>query len=269
MEKTIANYLHEMMAGAPGPERNLFSIRLSSIIGEAIASFEEDSGLGLNAGQRRGVEMALHHPLSVLTGGAGTGKTTVLQVIHRVAEQVAVPVLQIALSGRAAQRLREATGRPASTIAAFLLAAEQGSVYPQSEPLVIIDESSMLDVPLMYSIVRALPACARLLLVGDPYQLPPIGFGLVFQVLAASPNIPRVELVEVHRQAQSSGIPQIARGIRYGMVPSLPPFAGFCTGVNFVEASHGGVLDEILRVLTEWNRCDDAQVLCVTKRGSS
>ena len=213
--------------------------------------------------------MALHHPLGVLTGGAGTGQTTVLQVIHQVAEQVAVPVVQMALSGRAAQRLREATERPASTIAAFLLAAEQGSVNPESEPLVIIDESSMLDVPLMYSIVRVLPGRARLLLVGDPYQLPPIGFGLVFQVLATSPNIPKIELVAVHRQAQSSGIPQIARGIRCGIVPSLPPFAGFRAGVNFVEASDGGVMDEILRVLTEWSSCDDAQVLCVTKRGTN
>ena len=94
MEKTITNYFHELLAGTPGPERNLFSSNLSSIIIEAIASFEESAGLRLNAGQRRGVEMALHHPLSVLTGGAGTGKTTVLQVIHRIAEQVAVPVLQ-------------------------------------------------------------------------------------------------------------------------------------------------------------------------------
>jgi len=79
-----------------------------------------------------------------------------------------MPVLQMALSGRAAQHLREATGRPASTIAAFLLAVDQGSVNPESEPLVIIDESSMLDVPLMYSVVRALPPRARLLLVQHP-----------------------------------------------------------------------------------------------------
>jgi exodeoxyribonuclease V alpha subunit len=168
MEKTITNYLHELLAGALGPERNLFSRNLSEVIVETMASFQKDVGLRLNAGQRRGVETALHHPLSVLTGGAGTGKTTVLQVIHRIAEQVTVPVLQMALSGRAAQNLREATGRPASTIAALLLAAEQGSVNLESEPLVIIDESSMLDLPLMYSVVRALPARARLLLVGDP-----------------------------------------------------------------------------------------------------
>jgi exodeoxyribonuclease V alpha subunit len=221
MEKAIANYLSELLAGISGLDRNLFSHNLPSIIAEALNSFEEAAGLKLNAGQRRGVEMALYQPLSILTGGAGTGKTTVLQVIDRIADQVGVPVLQMALSGRAVQRMRETTGRPASTIAAFLREAERGRVDPESEPLVIIDESSMLDLPLMYSIVQALPVRARLLLVGDPYQLPPIGFGLVFQVLAVSPNVPKVELVEVHRQARSSGIPQIAREIRprYCAVP--------------------------------------------------
>jgi exodeoxyribonuclease V alpha subunit len=269
MEKTIANHLHELLAGAPGPERNLFSRNLSSIIVEAIASFEKRARLQLNAEQRQGVEMALYQPLSVLAGGAGTGKTTVLRVIHQIAEQVAVPVLQMALSGRAAQHLRQATGRAASTIAAFLLAVERRTVNPENEPLVIIDESSMLDVPLMNSIVRALPARARLLLVGDPYQLPPIGFGIVFQVLAASPNIPKVELVEVHRQARSSRIPQIAHEIRHGIVPSLSAFAGLCTGVNFIEAADGYVMDHILRVLKEWSACEDTQILGVTKQGAS
>jgi exodeoxyribonuclease V alpha subunit len=269
MEKAIVNYLRGLLAGVRGPERNLFSINLSSIMIESIASFEKSAGLQLNAGQRRAVEMALHQPLSLLTGGAGTGKTTVLQVIHCVAEQVGVPILQMALSGRAAQRIREATGRRASTIAAFLHSAAQGGVDPESEPLVIIDESSMLDLPLMYGIVRVLPDRARLMLVGDPYQLPPIGFGLVFQVLAASPNIPRVELTEVHRQTRSSGIPQIASEIRNGIVPLLRPFGCRCSGVSFIEAGTGDVMDNILRVLTESSESNDVQVLGVTKRGVS
>jgi exodeoxyribonuclease V alpha subunit len=120
----------------------------------------------LNPAQHRAVEMAVYHPLSVLTGGAGTGKTTVLRLVHDVAERIGVPVLQMALSGRAAQRLRGATGREAFTIAAFLRAAGRGVVDPASEPLIVIDESSMLDLPLTYSLVRALPARARLLLVG-------------------------------------------------------------------------------------------------------
>lgn len=265
MERAIANYLRALLDGAPGPERNLFSRNLPSITAEAITSFEEGAGLQLNAGQRQAVNMALHHALSVLTGGAGTGKTTVLQVIHCVAEQVGVQVVQMALSGRAAQRMREATGRAASTIATFRRAAGQGSIDPGSEPLVIIDESSMLDLPLMYSIVRALPVRARLLLVGDPYQLPPIGFGLVFQVLANCPNIPRVELVEVYRQARSSGIPQIAREIRHGIVPRLP----VCAGVSFIEADDRAIMDQILAVGDTWSGCNDVQILGVTKRGRS
>ena len=268
MENAITNRLRELLAGAPGSERNLFSVNLSAITAESIAGFEKSAKLNLNAGQRSAVEMAVHQAFSVLTGGAGTGKTTVLQVVHRIAEQVGIPVLQMALSGRAAQRMREATERPASTIASFLRMAERRTV-PQGEPLVIIDEASMLDLPLMYSIVRALPARARLLLVGDPYQLPPIGFGLVFQVLAASPNVPRVELVEVHRQARSSGIPQVAREIRHGIVPPLSAFAGVSAGVSFVETGGAAAVDDILGVLREWRGCDDVQVLGLTKGGAS
>jgi exodeoxyribonuclease V alpha subunit len=175
----------------------------------------------------------------------------------------------MALSGRAAQRLRTATGREASTIAAFLRAAALRLVDPASEPLIIIDESSMLDLPLTYSLVRALPARARLLLVGDPYQLPPIGFGLIFHVLAASPSVPRVELVEVHRQAQSSGIPQIAHAVRHGVVPSLPDFVGCACGVNFIDAADDAIMDNLVRVLTEWRGCDDVQTLGAIKRGAN
>ncbi len=268
MEKAIINYLRERLAGIPGEKRNLFSQNLRSMTAEAIASFEKGTGLQLNAGQQRAIEMALHYPLSVLTGGAGTGKTTVLRVIHSIAEQVGVRVIQMALSGRAAHRMREMAGREASTIAAFLCAAEQARIDPESEPLVIIDESSMLDLPLMYSIVSTLPLRARLLLVGDPYQLPPIGFGLVFQVLADSAVIPRVELLEVHRQARSSGIPQIARDVRRGVIPSLPTFVGSCkAGVNFIEACDDEIMEHIQSVVAEWSACADVQILGVTKRG--
>jgi exodeoxyribonuclease V alpha subunit len=227
MENVVAGYLRQLLAGDLGLERNLFSGNLSAIVVESIARYRSDTGLQLNPAQHGAVEMAVYHPLSVLTGGAGTGKTTVLRLVHDVAERIGVPVLQMARSGRAAQRLREATGRGASTIAAFLHAAARGLVDAASEPLIIIDEASMLDLPITYSLARTLPARARLLLVGDPYQLPPIGFGLVFHVLAASPRVPSVELVEIHRQAISSGIPQISargpagHGTRFAGLPRL------------------------------------------------
>jgi exodeoxyribonuclease V alpha subunit len=106
MENAVASYLRALLAGEPGPQRNLFSGNLASIVAASIDGYRSRTGLQLNAAQRKAVEMAVHYPLSVLTGGAGTGKTTVLQVIHDIAEQIGVPVLQMALSGRAAQRLR-------------------------------------------------------------------------------------------------------------------------------------------------------------------
>ena len=268
MESVVAGYLRQLRAGDLGPERNLFSENLSAIVAESIERYRSDNGLQLNAAQQRAVAMAVYHPLSVLTGGAGTGKTTVLRLVHDVAERIGLRVLQMALSGRAAQRLREATGREASTIAAFLRAS-RGRVDPASEPLIVIDESSMLDLPITYSLVRALPACARLLLVGDPYQLPPIGFGLIFHVLAASPSVPSVELIEIHRQARSSGIPQIADAVRHGVAPRLPDFAGCAHGVNFINAADDAITNDLLRVLTAWRGCDDVQTLGVIKGGAN
>lgn len=268
MEKVVAQRLREISGGAPGPARNLFSKNLASIVSETIAEYENSARLKLNAAQREAVTVALHQPLSIVTGGAGTGKTTVLQAIHTAAERVGIPVLQMALSGRAAQRMREGTSRPASTIAAFLRMAERRAIDAESEPLVIIDEASMLDLPLMYSIVRAIPLRARLLLVGDPYQLPPIGFGLVFHILALSQTVPRVELAEVHRQAQSSGIPQSAHQVRHGVVPPLRQFAGAHAGVCFIEADNDDVIGRILGVRAEWASCRDVQILGVTKRGA-
>src|SRR5438552_14726735 len=95
MEKTVASYLRALLTGVPGPQRNLFSGNLASIVASSIDGYRSRTGLQLNAEQRKAVEMAVHYPLSVLTGGAGTGKTTVLQVIHDIAEQIGVPVLQM------------------------------------------------------------------------------------------------------------------------------------------------------------------------------
>ena len=211
--------------------------------------------------------MGVSHPLSVLTGGAGVGKTTVLKVIHEVCERTGSFVRQMALSGRAAQRMREATGREASTIAKFLREAGEGKIDPRGDPLVIIDESSMLDLPLVFDLIRALPESARLLLVGDPYQLPPIGFGLVFHVLANSPQVPRVELTRIHRQAQSTGIPQIACDLRRGIVPELPTFVGIAPGVSFIDARGEQVIEWLDHVTEKLRRFEDVQILGVTKRG--
>src|SRR5258708_6941234 len=118
MENAVASYLRALLAGVPGPQRNLFSGNLASIVAASIDGYRCRTGLQLNAAQRKAVEMAVHYPLSVLTGGAGTGKTTVLQVIHDMGGRSGAPVLQMALGGRGPHRLREATGRDAPKTAA-------------------------------------------------------------------------------------------------------------------------------------------------------
>jgi exodeoxyribonuclease V alpha subunit len=267
MERTIADRFRLMVSGSTGKQRNLFSDSLGAVIADAVRKFEREHGVTLNAEQLAGVRMGVSHPLSVLTGGAGVGKTTVLKVIHEVSERTRSSVRQMALSGRAAQRMREATGREASTIAKFLREADEGKIDPRGDPLVIIDESSMLDLPLTFNLIRALPESARLLLVGDPYQLPPIGFGLVFHVLAGSPLVPRVELTQVHRQAESSGVPQIAYDLRRGILPDLPTFEGIAPGVTFTDARGEEMIDLLERVTEKLRGLEDVQILGVTKRG--
>jgi len=268
MERTIAERFRSMLEGSTSRQRNLFSGSLQAVIADAVRKFEREHAVTLNDEQKAAVGMAVGHPLSVLTGGAGVGKTMVLKVIHEVCERTGTAVRQMALSGRATQRMREATGREAATIAKFLRESEGGKIDPDGSPLVIIDESSMLDLPLVFDIVRALPDFARLLFVGDPYQLPPIGFGLVFHVLAGSHSVPRIELTQVHRQAESSGVPQVAQDIRRGVAPELPPFTGAAPGVSFIEARNEEVVERLDQVMWRLTGCGDVQILGVTKHGS-
>ena len=149
-------------------------------------SFERANDISLNPEQRSAVKMAVEQPLSLVQGGAGVGKTTVLKAICAAVEARGGRVIQMALAGRAAQRIREATGRDAFTITAVLNRIKQGRLALGDDDLVVIDESSMLDVILVYRLMRALPERVRLLLVGDPFQLPPIGPGLIFHVVASS-----------------------------------------------------------------------------------
>lgn len=269
MESVIADRFREMIGRSPNPQYNLFTNNLNSAIEDTVKAFEQNNGITINDQQRAGILMAINLPLSVLTGGAGVGKTTVLRIIHQICEQLGITVKQMALSGRAAQRMREATGREATTIAKFLREAADGKVNSHIECLIIIDESSMLDLSLMYSIVRVLPEKARLLFVGDPYQLPPIGFGLVFQILVASSKVPRVELTKVHRQAQSTGIPQIAFEIRHGVVPQVPVYEGAESGVYFVESADAEIVESIKFVASQMNELGETQILGITKRGNS
>ncbi len=161
----------------------------------------------------------LDNAVSCITGGAGTGKTTVLRTALRAYHQMGFKIHGVALSGRAAMRLHESIGFITSTIAKLL---HQEPVMPTSEQqkhLLVIDEASMIDLPTMYRLVNNIHPSVRIILTGDPDQLPPIGCGKVLADIVLSKAIANTRLDIVKRQEGSTGIPEYAKLINQGIVP--------------------------------------------------
>lgn len=170
----------------------------------------------LLAKQSEGVMGSLDNAISCITGGAGTGKTTVLRTALRAYHRLGYTIHAVALSGRAAMRMRESTGFATKTIAAFL---REQVVSGESPALLVIDESSMLDIPTMYRLVTHIDPSVRILLTGDPDQLPPIGCGKVLSDVVSSGVIANTRLDIVRRQDGATGIPEYSRRINDGEVP--------------------------------------------------
>jgi exodeoxyribonuclease V alpha subunit len=139
--------------------------------------------------------------------------------------------------------MADATRQPAQTIASWLRATAEGKIGTDAHTLVVVDEASMLDLPTTYRLLFHMHQDARLLLVGDVAQLPPIGFGLVLHRLVGSPVIPQIELTQILRSEENTGIPAVSRAVRDGVVPVLPPYSRDAEGCSFVDA----VPDEVLR----------------------
>jgi exodeoxyribonuclease V alpha subunit len=174
-------------------------------------------GFALNPAQRSAVLAAVRHPLVLITGAGGTGKTTVLKAISHVLERCGQRPYIMALSGRATKRLTEVTRRRAVTIASFLRnVALKG--MPENSVL-IIDEASMLDVLLAYRVLKVIPDSCRLILIGDPFQLPPVGPGLTLHALVSVDSIPCVELTDVKRHG--GAIAAGAQAVREGRWPAM------------------------------------------------
>ncbi len=192
--------------------------------------------------QKNAITLPFQRQFSIITGGAGTGKTTVISSVVRLAKQLNIAVFQMALSGQAAAVMRRYNeGHDidclSRTIHSYIIPFEKAeeeleedrSAYVEveefpSDCLIIIDESSMIDLSLMNRLLRRLPPTARVLMVGDHNQIPPVGAGLVFHLLCQSQNVPIAKLTKAHRSAAETGIPAIADSISQGTPIELSRF---------------------------------------------
>ena len=248
---------------------------------KAIEWVQEQLDITLAAKQIEAVSCAAEDKVLVITGGPGTGKTTIINAILKIFSKLAVEIMLGAPTGRAAKRMSEATAHEAKTIHRLLEYSIQKGGFQRNDAnplkcdLLIIDEASMIDTILMHHLLKALPRTATLILVGDVNQLPAVGAGNVLKDIISSGAVKVVKLNEIFRQAQESSIIVNAHKINQGILPSLKSSKQELDDFYFIEQNDP---EEVLGIILELTReripkrfgfdsIDDIQVLTPMHRG--
>ena len=234
-------------------ERNAVTVSRENLV-ELVAHMEDEWHIRYGKMQREAIATALSAGVMILTGGPGTGKTTVIRALLSLFERLDMEVALMAPTGRAAKRMSEATVHEARTIHRALemdYLAQTGDRFRKNEqdPLdamaVIVDESSMIDLPLMHALLRAMRRGSHLVLVGDADQLPSVGCGNVLADMIASGMFPVVKLDEIFRQSEESRIVTNAHLINAGKMPYLEDKTG-----DFFYLSRGDDIATVSTVLS-------------------
>lgn len=246
---------------------------------KAITWVQEQLHIQLAANQQAAVAEALQEKVQIITGGPGTGKSTITNAILTISSKLTQRILLAAPTGRAAKRMSEITGRKASTIHSLLEYDFKGGGFKRNRKnplecdLIIVDEASMIDTLLMNSLLKAIPDNARVIFVGDINQLPSVGPGNVLKDIIASGTIPVTTLNEIFRQAAGSKIITNAHRINSGQFPDIWNNAD--SDFFFVDAPENEqVLQEVVTLTAQrlpkkygFHPLKDIQVLAPMKRG--
>jgi len=248
---------------------------------KAIEWVQKQLTITLAEKQKEAIKSAIENKVMVITGGPGTGKTTIINAVLKIFSRIGVQILLAAPTGRAAKRMSEVTGHEAKTIHRMLKYSLKGGGFEKNDEnpldcdLLIVDEASMIDTILMHHLLKAVPKQATFILVGDVNQLPSVGAGNVLKDIIDSKAVPVVELNEIFRQAQESLIIVNAHKINNGIMPSLKTSGEKLEDFYFIEKEDPEeVLKLILEITTEripkrfgFNPIDDIQVLTPMHKG--
>ncbi|HEY1716360.1 MAG TPA: AAA family ATPase [Solirubrobacteraceae bacterium] len=249
LEAELAGRLDDLLRGTPNP-------RLGEDHRRHVPA-DPDVPSELTAEQQAALEAALTHRLSVITGGPGTGKTASIKTIAATATERGARVMLVAPTGRAAVRMTEASGLRARTVHSALgWIPGEGPTHDEQDPLscdlLIVDETSMANLELLVTLLRAVGDGTHVVLVGDADQLAPVGAGKPFAELVASNGVPVARLTHIFRQAADSMIVQGAHAIRGGQAPSFRAAEGMRRDLFLIERpSPQAALEEIVSLVAE------------------